>query len=156
MIEIERKFLVKDDTFRKDCQSKLPFKQAYLNSAPERTIRIRVAGDKAYITIKGISSKSGMSRYEWEKEIPVEEAEDLLKICEDGMIEKERHLAKIGDHVYEIDEFYGDNEGLILAEIELTSEDEEFEKPHWLGEEVTGNANYYNSNLATNPFKYRK
>ena len=150
--EIERKFLVKGD-FKSSSISQTRISQGYLSSVPERTVRVRVIGDKGFITIKGIGNKSGTSRYEWEKEIPVNEVNELLKICEPGLIEKTRFLVKAGKHTYEIDEFYGDNKGLVVAEVELSTEDEEFDKPSWLGEELTGNVNYFNSMLMKNPFK---
>ncbi len=153
MIEIERKFLVKTNDFKKAATRKFIIAQAYLNTHPERTIRIRISDDKAYMTIKGKSSENGLTRFEWEKEIMVEEARKLLKLCEPGKIEKYRYHIKAGDHIYEVDEFLEDNEGLILAEIELSSEDEDFIKPSWLGKEVTGNLDYYNSNLIAKPFK---
>jgi adenylate cyclase len=150
--EIERKFLVKGD-FKSSSISQTRISQGYLSSVPERTVRVRVKGDKGFITIKGIGNKSGTSRYEWEKEIPVNEVNELLKICEPGLIEKTRFLVKAGKHIYEVDEFYGDNKGLVVAEVELSTEDEEFDKPSWLGEELTGNINYFNSMLMKNPFK---
>jgi adenylate cyclase len=149
--EIERKFLVAGD-FKPFVIRQTRIIQGYLSSVPERTVRVRVKGDKGYITIKGIGSQSGASRYEWEKEIPLEEVHELLRICEPGVIDKVRHLVKAGPHTYEVDEFFGDNQGLIVAEIELASEDEHFEKPAWLGEEVTGNASYYNSMLMKHPY----
>jgi adenylate cyclase len=152
MIEIERKFLVTSDTYKKEAFSQKHIKQGYLSSAPERTVRVRTKGDKAFITIKGASNETGMSRFEWEKEIPVDEANKLLLLCEKGVIEKTRFEVKIGNHIYEIDEFYGENKGLVVAEIELHSEDETFEKPNWLGKEVTNDNRYYNSNLSINPF----
>ena len=127
--------------------------QGYLSSVPERTVRVRVKGEKGFITIKGIGSASGASRFEWEKEIPVEDAQELLKICEPGVSDKTRYLVDAGNHTYEVDEFYGDNEGLTVAEVELGAEDEAFEKPSWLGEEVTGDAKYYNSMLIKDPYK---
>lgn len=150
--EIERKFLVKGE-FKQFAQKETRITQGYLSSVPERTVRVRVKGDKGFITIKGIGSESGASRFEWEKEIPTEEVNDLLKICEPGVIDKTRFLVASGKHTFEVDEFYGDNQGLIVAEVELSSEDEAFEKPAWLGEEVTGDAKYYNSMLMKNPFK---
>jgi len=153
MIEIERKFLVTSDTYKKEAFSQNRIKQGYLSSIPERTVRIRTKGNKAYITIKGVSNETGMSRFEWEKEIPVDEAEKLLLLCQKGVIDKNRFEVKIGKHTYEVDEFYGENKGLIVAEIELKSESEPFEKPNWLGQEVTNDNRYYNSNLSINPFK---
>ncbi len=147
MLEIERKFLV--------CGDFLPFAvksfritQGYLSSAPERSVRVRVKGEKAFLTIKGMSNSAGLSRFEWEKEISIPEAKSLLAICEKGQIDKTRYLVPVGAHTYEVDVFHGNNEGLIIAEIELGAEDEKFEKPAWLGEEVTGNVKYYNSALS--------
>ena len=154
-VEIERKFKVTGD-FRPYVSRSYRICQGYLSSAPERTVRVRIKGDKGYITVKGISSESGTSRYEWEKEIPAGEAADLLKICEKGMIDKTRHIVEINEHgrknVFEVDEFHGDNEGLVIAEIELSAEDEEFASPQWLGEEVTGDKRYYNSYLSCHPY----
>ncbi|MDX9845592.1 MAG: CYTH domain-containing protein [Tenuifilaceae bacterium] len=149
--EIERKFLVVGD-YKPLAVKHTRITQGYLSSVPERTVRVRIKGDKGFITIKGIGSQSGASRYEWEKEIPVEEVNELLKICEPGVIDKIRHLVKVGNHTYEVDEFFGDNQGLTVAEIELSSEDEAFDKPSWLGSEVTGDARYYNSMLMKNPY----
>lgn len=151
--EIERKFLVKDDSFKKDAFKSTRIVQGYLSSVPERTVRVRIKGDKGYLTVKGIGNASGASRFEWEIEIPKEDAENLLKICEPGVIDKTRYLVKAGNHTFEVDEFYGDNEGLTIAEVELESEDQEFEKPAWLGKEVTGDTRFYNSMLMKNPFK---
>ncbi|KAF0129084.1 MAG: adenylate cyclase [Bacteroidetes bacterium] len=150
--EIERKFLVNGD-FKSEAQKATRITQGYLSSVPERTVRVRIKGDKGFITIKGIGSDSGASRYEWEKEIPVAEVDELLKICEPGVIDKTRFLVKAGPHTFEVDEFYGENEGLTVAEVELSAENESFEKPSWLGQEVTGNVKYYNSMLMKNPFK---
>ena len=150
--EIERKFLVEGD-FKPVVKKTTRITQGYLSSVPERTVRVRVKGEKGFITIKGIGSASGASRFEWEKEIPVEDAQELLKICEPGVIDKTRYLVDVGSHTYEVDEFYGDNEGLTVAEVELGAEDEAFEKPSWLGEEVTGDAKYYNSMLIKDPYK---
>lgn len=152
MIEIERKFLVLSDAFKKDSFKQNRISQGYLSSVPERTVRIRIKNDKGYLTIKGISSDSGMSRFEWEKEIPVTEAKSLLLLCEKGVIDKTRFEVKVGNHLFEIDQFHGENEGLLIAEIELKSEEESFEKPLWLGEEVTQDQHYYNSYLSKNPF----
>ncbi|MEE9406902.1 MAG: CYTH domain-containing protein [Polaribacter sp.] len=152
-VEIERKFLVKNDTFKEESCQKKYLKQGYLNSDKTRTVRIRIANDSAFITIKGKSNKAGTTRFEWEKEINKTEAEELLLLCEPTIIEKTRFLVKKGNHVFEIDEFYGDNQGLIVAEVELTTENENFEIPKWLGKEVTGDIKYYNSNLSKVPFK---
>jgi adenylate cyclase len=151
--EIERKFLVKGD-FKPFVTKKTRITQGYLSSVPERTVRVRIKGDKGFITIKGIGNESGASRYEWEKEIPVEEVKELLKICEPGVIDKTRYIVPEKSGLkFEVDEFYGDNEGLVVAEIELPSEDHPFEKPEWLGEEVTGDVKYFNSMLMKNPYK---
>lgn len=152
--EIERKFLVCGD-FKAKAYTSTRIIQGYLSSHPERIVRIRVRGDKGYITIKGQANATGVSRFEWEKEIPVDEALALLELAEPGRIDKTRYLVKNTDgrHVWEVDEFYGDNEGLVMAEIELTTEDEPFDRPDWLGKEVTGDPHYYNSMLKEYPFK---
>lgn len=151
--EIERKFLVKNCDFKKESYSETKIIQGFLSSVPERTVRIRIIRSKGFITVKGIGNHSGTTRFEWEKEISTEDAKDLLNICESGMIEKTRYKVKSGEHTFEIDEFYNENEGLIIAEVELNSEEENFVKPIWLGEEVTGQVKYYNSMLKKNPFK---
>ncbi len=151
--EIERKFLVNDFSFKSMAEKKMRISQGYLCSVPERSVRIRIRDDKGYLTIKGQSNASGTSRYEWEKEIPIADAEDLIKLCEPGMIDKTRYLVKIGDFTYEVDEFHGENEGLIIAEIELPSEDTIFEKAPFLDQEVTGDLKYYNSMLVKRPYK---
>jgi len=151
--EIERKFLVKNDAFKSEAFKKMRITQGYLSSVPERTVRVRIKGDKGFITIKGIANESGVSRYEWEKEIAIEEVEELLKLCEPGIIDKTRFNVKSGKHTFEVDEFYEENEGLVIAEIELSSENEDFEKPEWIGEEVTGDEKYYNSMLTKKPYK---
>lgn len=153
MIEIERKFLVLSNDFTKEAFSQKRIVQAYLNSNPDRTVRIRIKGDKGFLTIKGKSSSNGTMRLEWEKEISLTDAEALLAICESGMIDKIRYEIKVGSHVYEVDVFSAENEGLIMAEIELQSEEEDFEKPYWLGEEVTNDERYYNAYLSKRPFK---
>lgn len=150
--EIEKKFLVKGE-FKPDLKKKIRITQGYLSSVPERTVRVRIKGDKGFITIKGIANDSGASRFEWEKEIPLNEVKDLLEICEPGVIDKTRYLIDSGDHTFEVDEFYGDNEGLVVAEVELSDENEFFVKPDWLGTEVTGVTKYYNSMLMKNPYK---
>jgi len=151
--EIERKFLVKNDDFKKESFNETKIVQGFLSTVPERTVRIRIKGDKGFITVKGIGNESGTSRYEWEKEISVQDATDLLKISEPGVIDKIRYNVKSGRHTFEVDEFYGENEGLTVAEVELDSEDENFIKPEWLGKEVTGQVKYYNSMLMKNPYK---
>ncbi|MDG2433514.1 CYTH domain-containing protein [Flavobacterium sp.] len=153
MIEIERKFLVKSDAYKQEAQKQKVIVQGYLSSNPERTVRVRIKGEQGYLTIKGKSNETGLSRYEWEKEIPLEEAEQLLLLCEKGIISKTRFEIKIGAHTYEVDEFYDDNEGLVIAEIELSNEQETFAKPDWLAEEVTNDKRYYNSYLSLHPFR---
>jgi len=149
--EIERKFLVAGE-FKSLAARSTRIVQGYLSSVPERTVRVRIKGDKGFLTVKGIGNDSGASRFEWEKEIPLGETEELLKICEPGVIDKTRHLVKVGAHTFEVDEFAGENRGLVVAEVELASETEAFEKPSWLGQEVTGDARYYNSMLMKHPF----
>lgn len=148
-MEIERKFLVCGDWSR-DVKESVHIMQGYLNLDKDRTVRVRIKGKRGYLTVKGPTN--GVSRFEWEKEIPAEDARGMMDLCT-GVIDKTRHLAPIGDHVYEIDEFHGDNEGLIVAEIELGSEDEQFVRPDWLGEEVSHERRYYNSQLIINPYK---
>ena len=151
-LEIERKFLVAGD-YKPFAVSHSRITQGYISSASGRTVRVRIRGDKGYLTIKGPSE--GISRYEWEIEIPVADAESLMAICEPGVIDKTRWLVPAGDgiHTWEVDEFHGENDGLVVAEIELRSEDDVFEKPSWLGEEVTGDRRYYNSMLTRRPFR---
>ena len=152
MIEIERKFLVTSFEFKNEAYDKKNIVQGYISSNPERMVRIRTNGKDGFITIKGMGNKSGMTRFEWEKMISLEEATALLKLCEEGAIEKIRYEVKVGNHVFEVDEFFGENKGLVMAEIELESEDEVFEKPSWLGKEVTNDVKYYNAYLSNNPF----
>ena len=152
-LEIERKFLIKNLDFKTESFEKKYIKQGYLNADKNRTVRIRIADEKAFITIKGKSNKAGTTRFEWEKEIPFSEAEELLLLCEPCIIEKHRYLIKKGTHTFEVDVFLGDNLGLLVAEIELNSENETFEKPTWLGNEVTGELKYYNSSISKLPFK---
>ncbi len=153
MQEIERKFLVKNENYKIQSQKKYQIAQGYLNTHPDRTVRVRIKGDKAFMTVKGIGNESGTTRFEWEKEIAVDEAKALLELCEEGIIDKIRYEVLIENHLYEIDEFQGDNAGLVVAEIELQSEHETFPKPDWLGEEVTGKNKYYNAYLSQKPFK---
>ena len=153
MIEIERKFLVLNNNYKKEAFKQTRITQGFLNTNPERTVRVRVKGDTGFITVKGKSNQSGTSRFEWEKEITLTEAKQLLKLCETGVIDKTRYEVKLGEHIFEVDEFYGDNQGLTIVEVELSHENEVFEKPNWLGEEVTGDIKYYNSQLSKNPFK---
>lgn len=153
MLEIERKFLVTSDAYKSMAFAKHEIAQGYLNSTPERTVRVRIKDDKGYLTIKGKGNESGISRFEWEKEIPVFEAQSLLDLCEIGVIRKTRFEIKVGNYIFEVDEFYGENEGLVIAEVELESETDAFETPHWLGLEVTNDNSYYNSYLSKNPFR---
>ncbi len=152
MIEIERKFLTTSDDFKALAFKQNRIIQGYLSRIPERTVRIRIRDEKGFLTIKGKTNTSGLSRFEWEKEIPVDEAKALLHLCEKGVIDKIRYEVKVGGHIFEVDEFYGENKGLIVAEIELQSENETFEKPIWLGKEVTHEIKYYNSYLSKKPF----
>ena len=152
-IEIERKFLVASNDYKKESYQKNYIKQGFLNSDKERVVRVRLKDNIGFLTVKGKSNKTGMSRYEWEKEISKTDAEDLFNLCEKGIIEKYRYLVKTDCHTYEVDEFLGDNKGLVVAEIELSSENEIFFKPNWLDKEVTGIVKYYNSNLSKKPYK---
>ena len=152
-MEIERKFLVTGE-YKHLASKSYQIAQGYLSTVPERTVRIRIKGDKGFVTIKGKSSESGLSRYEWEKEIPVHEAQELLALCEPGIINKTRYEVVFENQTYEVDEFYGKNEGLTIAELELESETTSFSKPAWLGDEVTGDKRYYNAQLSIKPFKH--
>ncbi|WP_298901294.1 CYTH domain-containing protein [uncultured Psychroserpens sp.] len=153
MIEIERKFLVSSDVFKNQADKQTHIVQGFLNTHPERTVRVRLKDDKGVLTVKGKSSSDGLSRFEWEKDISRTDAEALLKLCEHSVISKIRFEIIVGKHVFEVDEFHGDNEGLIVAEVELNNKEEAFEKPEWLGKEVTGDPRYYNSQLSKKPFK---
>lgn len=150
-IEIERKFLVKKE-FKHLASSKKEIAQGYLSSVPERTVRVRIASDKGFITIKGKSDTSGMKRFEFEKEITLSEAKQLLEICEPGVIIKTRYFIPHENVLFEVDEFEGENKGLVMAEVELNSTDESFNLPDWLGDEVTGDNRYYNSFISKHPF----
>ncbi len=153
MIEIERKFLVASELYKQEAKKSTLIIQGFLNTDPERTVRVRIKGKLAFITVKGIGNASGTTRFEWEKEIPVTEAEALINICDKGVIKKTRYEIPSGNHIIEVDEFFEENKGLTIAEIELSTENETFIKPNWLGKEVTGDARYYNSQLSKNPFK---
>ena len=150
-LEIERKFLVVGDDFKRQAYSSSRIKQGYICSGHGRTVRVRIRDARGYLTIKGPSADGGLSRFEFEKEITQEEAEQLMKLCEPGIIDKTRYLVKSGDHTFEVDEFYGENEGLVMAEVELRSADEHYEKPDFIGQEVTGDRRYYNSHLRKYP-----
>lgn len=152
-IEIERKFLVKDDSFKNMSKSYYRIKQGYICSERGRTVRVRIRDNQGFLTIKGASSDNGLSRYEWEKQIPFEEAEELMKLCQPGIIDKTRYMVEYDNHIFEVDEFYGDNDGLIVAEIELKSTEEPFSIPDFIGDEVTGDVKYYNSFLMKKPYK---
>ena len=151
-LEIERKFLVRGDDYKRQSYSSSRIRQGYICSGHGRTVRVRLRDDRGYLTIKGPSDAAGLSRYEFEKEITLDEAEHLMALCEPGSIDKTRYLVKSGSHTFEVDEFYGDNEGLVMAEVELGSEDEPFEKPDFIGKEVTGDRRYYNAHLVKHPF----
>lgn len=151
-LEIERKFLVVGE-FRDQAYSFSRIRQGYISSGNGKTVRVRIRDDRSYLTIKGPSDQAGLARYEFETEIALSDALDLMKLCEPGIIDKTRYLVRSGNHVFEVDEFYGDNEGLIMAEVELHSEDEPFQKPSFIGPEVTGDRRYYNAHLRRNPYK---
>ena len=153
-MEIERKFLVHGDDYKRRAHKSYRIRQGYISSGNGRTVRVRVRDNQAFLTIKGPSLDSGLSRYEFEKDITLEEASQLFLLCEPGVIEKTRYLVASGNHTFEVDEFYGDNEGLVIAEVELGSADEPYEKPDFIGQEVTGDRRYYNSQLRKNPYKF--
>ena len=152
MVEHERKFLVNSIEYRESALTKTRIVQGFLNTHPDRTVRIRVRGNQGFITVKGRSDQKGISRFEWEKPITKNEALRLLELCEEGILEKIRYEIPYGQHTFEVDEFHGLNEGLVVAEVELSEEKESFEKPLWLGKEVTGQSKYYNSQLSKNPY----
>lgn len=155
-MEIERKFLVRGDDYKRCAHKSYRIRQGYISSGQGRTVRVRIRDNQGFLTIKGPSLDGGLSRYEFEKEITLDEAEHLMQLCEPGTIDKTRYLVKSGRHVFEVDEFYGDNEGLVMAEVELSSADEPFEKPDFIEKEVTGDHRYYNSHLRKNPYKLWK
>lgn len=150
--EIERKFLVRGE-YKSQSSKSFPIRQGYLSVSDTSVIRVRVKGKKAFITIKRTLSESQIKRHEWEYEIPVEDAEEMLLLCENPVVEKTRYLVDYAGHLFEVDEFYGDNDGLVIAEIELEDEKEPFDRPGWLGDEVTGDERYYNSYLSMHPYK---
>lgn len=152
MIEIERKFRVKNTTFLENIKTSFKITQGYLNSDKNRTVRVRIKDSQGVITIKGMSSDNGLSRFEWEKEISREDAVQLMSLCEDFVIDKTRFIVPFGEVIFEVDVFEGANKGLIIAEVELQSENQIFEKPDWLGEELTGDERYYNAYLSNHPF----
>ena len=152
-LEIERKFLVVGDGYKQQAYGSNRICQGYICSSRGRTVRVRIRDSRGYLTIKGPSENGGLSRYEFEKEITLDEAEHLMQLCEPGMIEKTRWLVKSGIHTFEVDEFHGENEGLVMAEVELNYEDEPYENPDFIGQEVTGDRRYYNSYLKEHPYK---
>ncbi|HLW42288.1 MAG TPA: CYTH domain-containing protein [Flavobacterium sp.] len=152
MIEIERKFRVKSTTFLDNIKTRFKITQGYLNSDKNRTVRVRTKDSQGFITVKGVSSANGLSRFEWEKEISSTDAARLLELCEGFVIDKTRYLVPFGEVVFEVDVFEGANQGLVIAEVELQSEGQIFEKPDWLGEELTGDKRYYNAYLSVHPF----
>lgn len=152
MLEIERKFSVKSTNFLANAKESYKITQGYLNTDKNRTVRVRIKGNKGFITVKGISSANGLSRFEWEKEILIDDANALLMLCEDFVIDKTRYLIPFGSVVFEVDVFEGANEGLVIAEVELETTDQQFDKPEWLGEELTGDERFYNAYLSNVPF----
>ena len=152
MFEIERKFLVRDDSYKREAFASSHIRQGYLSSAPGRTVRIRIRDDRAYLTIKGPSTDGGLTRYEFEQEVPMADAEQLLQLCEPLIIDKTRWLIRSGEHTFEVDEFHAENEGLVVAEVELKSADEVPKMPDFIGKEVTGDRHYYNSQLRQHPY----
>ena len=153
MQEIERKFLVKNDAYKVQATSHKRIIQGYLSAHPQRTVRVRVMGEKGFLTIKGKSNKTGTTRFEWEKEIPLFEAQSLLSLCEEPIIDKIRYQVPVANHVFEVDVFAANNAGLVIAEVELAHELEQYTSPDWLGKEVTGELKYYNSKLSQKPYK---
>ena len=152
MIEIERKFLVKSDEYRSDAFKVQLLSQAYLNNNPEKSVRVRIVDNEGFITIKGPSNDGGLSRFEWEKKISIEEAVELMKLCGDQLILKKRYFVKHNKIILEVDEFLNNNKGLVVAEVELKTASQKIVLPDWIAEEVTGVNKYYNLSLITNPF----
>lgn len=153
MMEIERKYLVKTNDYRFLAYSKSSIIQGFLNTHPDRVVRIRIEDDKAFLTVKGRSNDEGTTRFEWEKNISVDDARKLLDLCEKEILEKIRYYVQLGHQIIEVDEFLGLNKGLVIAEIEIDNEDDYIEVPDWLGSEVTGDIKYYNSQLSKYPFQ---
>ncbi|MBS9463352.1 CYTH domain-containing protein [Flagellimonas sp. 389] len=152
-LEIERKFLVKSSAYKNEAVSETRIVQGFLNTDPMRTVRVRIKGNKGFLTVKGESNRSGTTRFEWETEITMSEASNLIDLCEEVILEKTRFEVPFEGYIFEVDEFLGENKGLVLAEVELQHEDEVFSKPIWIGQEVTGEIKYYNSQLSKHPFK---
>ena len=155
-MEIERKFLVRGNDYKSRAHKSFRIKQGYICSEKGRTVRVRTRDDQAFLTIKGPSYDGGLGRYEFEKEITLDEAKHLFQLCEPGIIDKRRYLVDYEGHTFEVDEFYGDNEGLVMAEVELSDADEPYEKLDFIGKEVTGDKRYYNAHLLKNPYKMWK
>ncbi len=155
-LEIERKFLVIGDSYKAQAYDASRICQGYICSGGGRTVRVRIRGEKGYLTIKGPAGPAGLARYEFETEVPLADAEQLMRLCEPGLIDKTRYLVRCGTHIFEVDEFYGDNEGLVMAEVELGAEDEAYERPDFLGREVTGDRRFYNAHMRRYPFKLWK
>lgn len=155
-LEVERKFLVKSNDYKRDAVTKTRIVQGFLNTHPERTVRVRLKGEKGFLTVKGKGNDTGTTRFEWETELSSVEATNLIELCEPIILEKIRFEVPFGKHSYEVDEFFGENKGLVVAEVELKHEDEFFERPEWLGEEVTGDIKYYNSQLSIKPYNQWK
>ena len=155
-IEIERKFLVVNDSYKEKAYGHSHICQGYLCSDSNRTVRVRIRGDRAYLTIKGPLPEGGLPCYEFEKEIALEEGQQLIRLCEPGIIDKERWLVEYDGHTFEVDEFFGENEGLVMAEVELASEDEHVEIPDFIGQEVTGDHRFFNSYLRVHPYSKAK
>ncbi|MFS4415554.1 CYTH domain-containing protein [Maribacter sp. 2307ULW6-5] len=153
MLEVERKFLVTSAAYKQGAKNSTRIVQGFLNTDPERTVRVRIRDNAGFLTVKGKGNDTGTTRFEWESAISLQDATDLIDLCEPGILEKIRHEVPVGDHLFEVDEFLGENKGLVIAEVELKHEDEVFVRPHWLGKEVTGQARYYNSQLAKFPFR---
>jgi CYTH domain-containing protein len=151
-METERKFLVSNQTFANEAFKTSRIVQGYLCADAARSVRVRICGEEAFLTIKGPTNERGWSRYEFEQSLSLTDAEELMKLCLPGTIDKVRHYVKAGDHIWEVDVFHGENEGLIVAEIELKSEEEVFEIPSWVAEEVSGDPKYYNMMLAGHPY----
>lgn len=151
-MEIERKFLVRSNAYRQEARKAYHIRQGYISTGRGCTVRVRLRDDEAFLTIKAPSADGGLSRYEFEKAITLDEGEHLLQLCEPGIIDKTRYLVDCGEHVFEVDEFHGDNEGLVVAEVELHAADEHYEKPDFIGGEVTGDHRYYNSHLRRYPY----
>ena len=152
-LEIERKFLVLDDSYKHEAFSSYRIQQGYICRTRGKTVRVRIRDEQGFITIKGPSLDGGLSRYEFEQEIPLADAEQLMKLCEVGVIDKTRWLVKSGSHTFEVDEFHGENQGLVVAEVELAHQTESFKKPYFIGKEVTGDRRYYNAQLCQHPFR---